>query len=119
MSRCAHGVGIAPISAPMMTDSACAATLPGQPASLACTVNVDVAAVVGVPLIVPFAASDRPDGSAPATIDQLVVPVPPAAVSAAEYAALTLPDASVAVVTVIGVGAITIVAAADATRPFH
>ena len=39
--------------------------------SLTSAVKVEVPGVVGVPLIVPFAASDKPAGSAPDAIDQV------------------------------------------------
>jgi hypothetical protein len=45
------------------------------------TVKVEVPAAVGVPLIVPLAASDRPAGSEPVVVDQVFPPDPPLAES--------------------------------------
>jgi hypothetical protein len=45
------------------------------------TVKFAVPAVLGVPLIPPVAASDRPAGSAPTVVDQVLLPVPPLAES--------------------------------------
>jgi hypothetical protein len=49
--------------------------------SFTCTVKFAVPAVVGVPLIVPLAASDRPAGSEPRVVDHVYPPVPPLAES--------------------------------------
>src|ERR1700733_2210391 len=51
----------------------------GLPESVACTVNVEVPAVVGVPEMVPSLASDSPAGSDPEVTDQLYGLVPPEA----------------------------------------
>ena len=45
------------------------------------TVKFAVPAVVGVPLIPPVAASDRPAGSEPTVVDQVLLPTPPLAKS--------------------------------------
>jgi hypothetical protein len=45
------------------------------------TVKFAVPAVVGVPLMLPVAASDSPAGSEPTVIDQVLPPVPPLAES--------------------------------------
>ena len=50
--------------------------------SLTCTVKLEVPAAVGVPLIVPLAESERPAGSEPVVVDQVLPPVPPLAASA-------------------------------------
>ena len=50
--------------------------------SFTCTAKLEVPLAVGVPLIVPLAASDRPAGSEPVDMDQTLPPVPPLAVSA-------------------------------------
>jgi hypothetical protein len=49
--------------------------------SFTCTVNVAVPAAVGAPLIAPPEASDRPAGSAPVVMDQVLPPDPPLAES--------------------------------------
>lgn len=46
-------------------------------ASLTLSVNVNVPANVGVPLTVPFAATDKPDGSVPVATVTVAGAVPP------------------------------------------
>jgi hypothetical protein len=50
--------------------------------SFTCTVKFELPDAVGVPLIVPFVASDRPAGREPVVVDQLLPPLPPLAESA-------------------------------------
>jgi hypothetical protein len=50
--------------------------------SFTCTVKFAVPIVVGVPLMVPLAASNRPAGSEPRVVDHVYPPVPPLAESA-------------------------------------
>src|SRR5437764_938706 len=64
------------------------------------TVKFDVPAAVGVPLIVPSAASDRPAGSEPVVVDQVYPPDPPLAASVWLYPTPTVPLGSDAVETV-------------------
>jgi hypothetical protein len=45
------------------------------------TVKFAVPAVVGVPLMLPVAASDSPAGREPTVVDQVLPPVPPLAAS--------------------------------------
>ena len=72
-------------------------------ASLTCTVNDAVPAVVGVPLICPVELlSVSPVGKEPALIDQLYGVVPPLACSVVEYPVPAVPPGSDAVVTEIG-----------------
>jgi hypothetical protein len=59
------------------------AVFAGVLASVTFTVNVDVPAAVGVPLICPAPLSVNPFGNAPALIDQLYGVVPPVAVTVA------------------------------------
>jgi hypothetical protein len=63
-------------------------------ASVTVTVNADVPALVGVPLIAPEGFSDRPDGNAPDVTAQLYGGVPAVAASAPEYAMPTVPPGS-------------------------
>ena len=72
-------------------------------ASVTCTVNDTVPAVVGVPEITPVdAAKLKPAGSDPALTLQLYGAVPPLACSVAEYAVPVVPPGSDTVVTVGG-----------------
>jgi hypothetical protein len=72
-------------------------------ASFAWTVNVEVPATAGVPVMVPAAAFRvRPLGSEPAMIDQVYGVTPPFAVSVAEYVVPAVPGDNEAVVTVSG-----------------
>ena len=73
--------------------------------SFTCTVKLGLPAAVGVPVIAPLAASDRPAGSAPAVLDQLLPPVPPLAESVWLYPTPTVPAGSDVVVTASGGGA--------------
>ena len=66
--------------------------------SVACTVKFAGPAAVGIPEIVPFAASDSPAGSEPLVTDHEYVPVPPLAAKACEYAAPTVAAGREAVV---------------------
>jgi hypothetical protein len=66
--------------------------------SLRVAVNVDVPGVVGVPLIVPFAAIFSPVGSAPPVSDHVYGGTPPDAPSAVLYATETGPDGTLLVV---------------------
>ena len=75
-------------------------------ASVTCTVNDMVPAVVGVPEITPVAATRlNPAGSVPALTLQLYGVVPPLACSVAEYAVPAVPPGKDVVVTVGGCGA--------------
>ena len=71
-------------------------------ASVTCTVNDAVPAVVGVPLICPVELSVSPAGKEPALIDQLYGVVPPLACSMVEYPVPVVPPGSDEVVTVGG-----------------
>ena len=72
--------------------------------SLTWTVKLKVPAVVGVPARIPPLARVRPPGSAPEdTVQAYPAPVPPAAVSVTEYAALTVPPGKDIAVIVSGV----------------
>src|SRR3954452_15374430 len=82
--------------------------------SLTCTVKFAVPAAVGVPLMVPFAASDSPAGSEPSVVDHAYPPVPPLAESVWLYAAPAVPPGSDDVVTVSGGGATLMLSACDA-----
>ena len=74
-------------------------------ASFTCTVNEEVPAVVGVPLICPVELSVSPAGKAPPLIDQLYGVVPPLACSVVEYPVPTVPPGCDVVVTVGGCAA--------------
>lgn len=63
----------------------------GVPESVAVTVKFVVAAVVGVPEIVPEVLSFRPPGKLPVVTLQVIVPAPPVDCRVAEYALLTRP----------------------------
>jgi hypothetical protein len=67
--------------------------------SFTCTVNEELPGDVGFPEIVPDAASVKPAGSAPAVMLHEYGVVPPLAASVVEYALLTVPSGSEAVVT--------------------
>ena len=72
-------------------------------ASVTCTVNDVVAAVVGVPEITPVDATRlNPAGNEPELIDQVYGVVPPLACSVLEYVAPTVPPDNDVVVTVGG-----------------
>jgi len=62
------------------------------------SVNVDVDVDVGMPEMVPVEARASPAGSEPDTIDQVLVPLPPAEVRICEYDWPTTVDGSDAVV---------------------
>ena len=62
--------------------------------SFTCTVKFAGPAVVGVPLMVPLAASNRPEGSEPRVVDHVYPPIPPLAESVWLYAAPTVPAGS-------------------------
>jgi hypothetical protein len=69
--------------------------------SVAVTVKLDVAAVVGVPVIAPVAAlSERPAGKLPAETLNVYEPLPPVALTVCEYATPTVPFGKVAGFTV-------------------
>ena len=75
-------------------------------ASVTCTVNDTVAAVVGVPEITPVDATRlNPAGNEPALIDQVYGAVPPLACSVVEYVVPTVPPGNDVVVTVGGCAA--------------
>src|SRR5690349_11711441 len=61
--------------------SVAVATLPSQPASPACTVNVEAPTASGVPLTTPDGDNVNPAGSDPAVSVHVVRPVPPFATS--------------------------------------
>ena len=70
--------------------------------SVAVIVKLDVAAVVGVPVIAPVAAfSDNPAGRLPAETLKVYEPLPPVALTVCEYATPTVPLGNVAGLTVI------------------
>jgi hypothetical protein len=70
--------------------------------SVAVIVKLDVAAVVGVPVIAPVAAfSDSPAGKLPALTLNVYEPLPPVALTVCEYAVPTVPLGSVTGFTVI------------------
>jgi hypothetical protein len=72
----------------------------GEEESVTCTVKLDWPALVGVPLIVPFLLKPRPEGNAPDVTIHEYGALPPAAVSADEYAVPTLPlGATVVLIT--------------------
>src|SRR4051794_32311498 len=74
--------------------------------SVTLTVKLEVPAVVGVPVIVPFVASVSPAGSDPALTDHVYGAVPPLAVRVCcGYTDPAVPAGRVAVVTTGGVGA--------------
>ena len=72
--------------------------------SSAWTVKLLSPAVVGVPVITPALLKVSPVGRFPLATDQLYVPEPPVASRVALKVVLTVPWASVVVVTVTGVG---------------
>ena len=75
-------------------------------ASVTCTVNDAVAAVVGVPEITPVDATRlNPAGNEPELIDQVYGVVPPLACKVVEYVVPTVPPGSAVVVTVGGCAA--------------
>jgi predicted RecA/RadA family phage recombinase len=82
--------------------------------SFTCTVKLEVPAEVGVPLIAPLAASDKPAGSDPTVVDHVFPPDPPLAARVCEYAAPTVPLGSDEVVTVNCGGAMVMLRACDA-----
>ena len=47
--------------------------------SFTCTVKLEAPAVVGVPVMLPFAARAKPAGSEPVVVDHVYPPVPPVA----------------------------------------
>jgi hypothetical protein len=64
-------------------------------------VKLEVAAVVGVPVMVPVAAfSDSPAGKLPADTLNVYEPLPPVALTVCEYVVPTVPFGSVAGLTV-------------------
>lgn len=78
----------------------------GLAESVTFTVNVDVPAVVGVPVTAQFAPRLSPAGREPEVIAQLYGDVPPLAPIVAEYGVPTVPPGSVPVVIVSAAGAI-------------
>ena len=64
------------------------------------TVKFAAPAVVGVPLMLPLAASVSPAGSEPPVVDQLLPPVPPLAARVWLYAVPTVPGCREPVVTI-------------------
>ena len=68
--------------------------------SATCTVNVDVPAAVGVPLMTPPLDNVNPAGSAPVGRDHVYGDIPPEAVNVCEYWTPITPDASETVVIV-------------------
>jgi hypothetical protein len=75
----------------------------GVLASVTFTVNDDVPAAVGVPLICPAPLSVKPFGKAPALSDQVYGVAPPLAATVAEYPLPNCPLARLVVVTWIDV----------------
>jgi hypothetical protein len=70
----------------------CVALIAGLPESVTFTVKVEVATVVGVPVIAPVPVLRlNPAGRVPAETLQVSVPAPPLAFSVCEYAAPTVP----------------------------
>jgi hypothetical protein len=67
--------------------------------SVTCTVKLDWAALVGVPLIVPLLVKLRPAGNVPDAIVHEYGLVPPVALSVVEYEVPTVPLGSAAVLT--------------------
>jgi hypothetical protein len=91
-----------------------AAVVVADAESVTLTVKLLVPAAVGVPEIVPFAASVNPAGNVPLASDHVYGGVPPEAAKLWVYAAPTVPGASVDVVTLTGVPATVIESAAVA-----
>src|SRR5215831_7720438 len=79
--------------------------------SFTCTVKFAVPAVVGVPVMAPFAARVSPAGNAPVVIDQVLPPAPPLAARVWLYAVPTVALGSDAVVTLNCGGATTMLRA--------
>jgi hypothetical protein len=76
--------------------------LPVQPVtSIACTVNVELPSVVGVPDNVPPESRLRPAGNVPALLVKVYPPLPPLAVMVWLYADPTVPVGNVLGDTVI------------------
>jgi hypothetical protein len=75
----------------------------GELESVIFTVNDDVPAVIGVPIICPALLNVSPTGNAPEDIDQLYGAVPPLAESVAKYAVPTCPPTKDEVVIWTGV----------------
>ena len=76
----------------------------GSCASVTCTLNVDVPAIVGVPLIVPPELKLRPAGKEPLEMFQKYGEFPPVAVRVVLYAVLTVPMGSELVAMLNGEG---------------
>ena len=72
----------------------------GLPASVACTVNVLVPAVVGMPVTAQLLPNARPAGSEPESTEQVYGAVPPVMVMLAAYGTCTVPLGSVPVTIV-------------------
>jgi hypothetical protein len=80
----------------------------GEPLSVTFTVNVEVPAVVGVPVTAPLEAfSDSPAGKVPEAMLQVKGAVPPCAFSVDEYPRLPVPFGSETVLIFKVAGAIT------------
>src|SRR4051794_18897403 len=79
--------------------------------SFTCTVKLKGPAVLGVPVMLPFGASDRPDGRDPAVVDQVYPPAPPVAVNVCWYGAPITPFGRDVVLTVNCGGAILMLSA--------
>jgi hypothetical protein len=87
----------------MTTSRLAVAAVPEESVTL--TVKLKVPAAEGVPARIPPLARVRPPGSAPAdTVQAYPAPVPPVAVSVAEYDALIVPPGRGVAVTFNGVG---------------
>ena len=86
---------------------------------MAVIVKLDVAAVVGVPVIAPVAPfNDNPAGRLPADTLNVYEPLPPVALTVCEYAVPTVPFGNVAGFTVIAALIVTAYARAPvAPRP--
>jgi hypothetical protein len=86
--------------------------------SFTVAVKFAVPAVVGVPLMVPFALGLKPAGSAPAEMLQVYPPVPPLAPSVCEYAVLAVAPGNDVVVIVSGAMVTVMLSCFDAVSPF-
>src|SRR6059058_668717 len=85
------------------SDNGTTATLDGSATSVARSATEYVPASVGVPVICPVAPfSSSPPGSAPEAADQVTLPLPPDAESAALYDTRSRPEGSAVVVTTTG-----------------
>ena len=99
--------GLTVIAALIVTLYARASVAPRP--SVAVMVKLEVAAVVGVPVIAPVAApKDKPAGKLPADTLNVYEPFPPVAETFCEYAAPTVPFGNVAGLTVIAALTVTL-----------